>query len=125
MPICNSIKRVRIGQMKTPTSNAGKQMSLGCLDSHEISKKAIFVFGVIICCNEMLHLRSSREFIASDYQCQGRKSSGFNPSILPTQWNLKAADEAVLNKVLKKKLNEIPQLLYKPLPLVVAFLGFV
>jgi hypothetical protein len=40
MPICNPIKRVRIGQMKTPTSKAGKEMSLGCIDSDEISKKA-------------------------------------------------------------------------------------
>jgi hypothetical protein len=107
MSICNPIKRVSIGQMKTPTSNAGKHMSLGCLDSHEISKKAIFVFGVIICCNEMLHMRSSRVFISPACQCQTRNSPGFNPSILATQLNLMAADEAVLNKLLKKKLNKI------------------
>jgi hypothetical protein len=38
MPICNPIKRVRIGQIKTSTSKARKQMSLGFHDSVEIRK---------------------------------------------------------------------------------------
>jgi hypothetical protein len=37
---------------------------------------------------------------ASDCQCQSR--SRFHYQHPPTQWNLEAADEAVLNKVLQK-----------------------
>ncbi len=102
MPICNPVKRVRIGQMKTPTSKAGKQMGLGCLDSDEISKKAIFVFGIIRCCREMFCMRSSRVLYSVMTANSKDATSLVQSQHPPTQWNLRAADEAVLNKVIKK-----------------------
>ncbi len=47
-------------------------------------------------------MRSSRVLKASDCQCQNRNSTGFDPSILGHSGIWGAADEAVLNKVLKK-----------------------
>ncbi len=41
-------------------------------------------------------MRSSLVVRASDCQCQSRYSPGFD---LPTQWNLRAADEAVQSEV--------------------------
>jgi hypothetical protein len=38
---------------------------------------------------------------AADCLCKNPNSPGFNPSILTTQWNQRAADEALFNNVHK------------------------
>ncbi len=47
-------------------------------------------------------IKSSRVIRASDCQCKSCNSPGFIQAS-PTQWNLRAADKAVLNKVHKSK----------------------
>jgi hypothetical protein len=51
--------------------------------------------------NFILWMRSSRMVRTSDSQCQSRNYLGFNPSILRHSGILWAADEAVLNNVLR------------------------
>ncbi len=56
-------------------------------------------------------LRKSLVVRASDCQCRSRNSPGFGPSILKHSGILRAADEAVLNTVhRRKKIKKIPLL---------------
>ncbi len=92
--------------MKTPTSKAGKEMSLGCIDSDEISKKAkkrsCFWYHYMLQRDVLYEIQPSIYSVMTA-NTKDAQSQSQHP---PTQLNLKAADEAVLNKVLKKELNK-------------------
>jgi hypothetical protein len=73
---------------------------------------------MLSCYNEM---RSSRMVRSSGCQCLRRNSPEFDPSILRHSGILRAADEAVLNNVHKRKkkrcYNELKTLVYQKLAL--------